>query len=564
MSVVSLTVNAIHYEIRPADDTALIPHSRIVRLGDRPKAEQFIANLVQQNAHQKNALVGLVGRDVSGGATLEQSLVDGLLGKALILTRGATATGGSASRPPTATPRVPAPDGNDLIDGSQILSASMKAYLKQTHAETPAISQAGGGNQPDSELTANTATQPARSDYEAVIEIAGQHLSKKQSLQVLTGTGQSHKKYPANDTGQKHRSLVRFQNLDNSPVRLSLAIPMKGSAQPMLLPLHDQIRVHEKGNNKPLWDNVLVPVKPLQFLTTEQQKDRADLLQNGWLYLFWNGKLWRELKVSENGRLQDVDLARYRPAKADKRPAEGHWLDAIWVPYRLNGEPQTQLLFAASALQWSWSVIQAFEADPASCQQNCATVESLQGYQAHAEFDEEPTQSGAIKKASLASMASQHLLERQQKQGIAVAYLPKVGAELRIRLKDDLGNILSNIDFDLDLGGERVSAKTDANGLLVVAIPAELTQSRLHFYRKDKAVTVQDFALQLNELPPADTVKGLQARLNNLGFVAGPVDGISGRKTRAATRAFQARHDLLIDGISGPQTQNRLIEEHQS
>lgn len=43
-------------------------------------------------------------------------------------------------------------------------------------------------------------------------------------------------------------------------------------------------------------------------------------------------------------------------------------------------------------------------------------------------------------------------------------------------------------------------------------------------------------------------VMDLQAGLNGLGFDAGPVDGIAGRGTKAALRAFQLEYGLLADG----------------
>ncbi len=50
------------------------------------------------------------------------------------------------------------------------------------------------------------------------------------------------------------------------------------------------------------------------------------------------------------------------------------------------------------------------------------------------------------------------------------------------------------------------------------------------------------------------TVRGYQARLAELGFDPGPIDGICGPKTIAAVRAFQAARGLVVDGIVGPQT----------
>ncbi len=50
------------------------------------------------------------------------------------------------------------------------------------------------------------------------------------------------------------------------------------------------------------------------------------------------------------------------------------------------------------------------------------------------------------------------------------------------------------------------------------------------------------------------SVRAVQARLRELGFDPGPVDGIRGPKTDAAVRAFQVSRGLVVDGIVGPKT----------
>lgn len=46
----------------------------------------------------------------------------------------------------------------------------------------------------------------------------------------------------------------------------------------------------------------------------------------------------------------------------------------------------------------------------------------------------------------------------------------------------------------------------------------------------------------------SNTVLELQRELNQLGFNAGPVDGVMGARTRSAIRAYQADNELLVDG----------------
>ena len=56
------------------------------------------------------------------------------------------------------------------------------------------------------------------------------------------------------------------------------------------------------------------------------------------------------------------------------------------------------------------------------------------------------------------------------------------------------------------------------------------------------------------------TAKQMQHLLGYLGFYAGSPDGIWGRLSREATRAFQAGYGLEPDGIFGPATEKRILE----
>lgn len=55
-------------------------------------------------------------------------------------------------------------------------------------------------------------------------------------------------------------------------------------------------------------------------------------------------------------------------------------------------------------------------------------------------------------------------------------------------------------------------------------------------------------------------MRDIQQALNDLGFNAGVVDGIRGRRTIKAIKAFQRKNRLFPDGIVGPKTRAKLFK----
>ena len=56
-----------------------------------------------------------------------------------------------------------------------------------------------------------------------------------------------------------------------------------------------------------------------------------------------------------------------------------------------------------------------------------------------------------------------------------------------------------------------------------------------------------------------DEVAALQEMLNAVGLDCGAADGIYGKKTMAAVKAFQEAYGLSVDGLCGPLTWNKLM-----
>lgn len=99
-------------------------------------------------------------------------------------------------------------------------------------------------------------------------------------------------------------------------------------------------------------------IKPVRFADPEGLH-LAPLRDNGRLYIFVGGYLWRELVVSDDGNtFRDINLAKYQGC--DQRPPDDGMeteIGAITVPHRLNGGP-VLLQIAFSEIPWSWALIE--------------------------------------------------------------------------------------------------------------------------------------------------------------------------------------------------------------
>jgi peptidoglycan hydrolase-like protein with peptidoglycan-binding domain len=75
-----------------------------------------------------------------------------------------------------------------------------------------------------------------------------------------------------------------------------------------------------------------------------------------------------------------------------------------------------------------------------------------------------------------------------------------------------------------------------------------------------KILGVSALALGLLVVSPAiyaqssDEIQQAQQALKDKGFDPGPIDGVDGQKTKAATKEFQKSQNLNADGRLGPQT----------
>jgi hypothetical protein len=143
--------------------------------------------------------------------------------------------------------------------------------------------------------------------------------------------------------------------------------------------------------------------------------------------------------------------------------------------------------------------------------------------------------------------------------------LARKQTRLRLIVRDIDGEPLGGKKYKLSVGDKSYEGVLQDDALLDRPIPADAVDGELTVWSDEDFPEYADtWKLKLGHLDPVDTLSGMQARLNNLGYDCGPVDNADGPLTQAAVRAFQKDHNLDVDGIPGPQTQSALAGEYGS
>lgn len=163
---------------------------------------------------------------------------------------------------------------------------------------------------------------------------------------------------------------------DNHPGDLVLSIPRRdGGAISLSLLQHARSNIEQKEYQ----ENTLMRVKPLAEIdnnlpvSTDHTRVNTGkgvaLLRPGYLYIFRNDELWRELEIDPAGMMSDVDLNYAREefdgsesSDNSSRPSEGKWLTDVLVPVFLQGQAvMHQTRMAYSEVQWDWSYVRHLE-----------------------------------------------------------------------------------------------------------------------------------------------------------------------------------------------------------
>jgi N-acetylmuramoyl-L-alanine amidase len=135
---------------------------------------------------------------------------------------------------------------------------------------------------------------------------------------------------------------------------------------------------------------------------------------------------------------------------------------------------------------------------------------------------------------------------------------------INVRVQDPAKQPIKNAPYKLVLEGLELKGTTDGDGWVKGVIPPQATFGTLIVWPDPADETdMSMWRVSLGHLDPLETTTGIKARLNNLGYWCGEINDQQDVRYDAAVRRFQEDHNLVVDGIVGPQTRGRLQNEHK-
>jgi len=133
-----------------------------------------------------------------------------------------------------------------------------------------------------------------------------------------------------------------------------------------------------------------------------------------------------------------------------------------------------------------------------------------------------------------------------------------IRTHIRFLVEDFEANALATKKYKLEVGGEVFEGTTAGDGLIEHVVLASEKTGKLQVWLNDKKTSSIFWPLDIGDLEPYEEKRGVQARLNNLGYSCGTVDGIIGPNTKAAIKAFKINNGRSANDVLSGATKRKL------
>jgi hypothetical protein len=134
--------------------------------------------------------------------------------------------------------------------------------------------------------------------------------------------------------------------------------------------------------------------------------------------------------------------------------------------------------------------------------------------------------------------------------------------KLRLVLEDIYEKPIAGAQCALLIDGQVFQLTTDGHGKLEQEIPLDAKDGVLTIRGDQTPFANEVIPIKIGHLDPVDELTGQIARLNNLGYFAGPVDGSDDDAFESAVEEFQCDHSLTVNGKCDAATQDKLKQVH--
>jgi hypothetical protein len=134
--------------------------------------------------------------------------------------------------------------------------------------------------------------------------------------------------------------------------------------------------------------------------------------------------------------------------------------------------------------------------------------------------------------------------------------------KLCLVLEDCYEKPIAGAHCALLVDGHTYQATTDGNGKLEQEIPLDAKGGTLTIRGDQTPFANEVLSIKIGHLDPVDEISGQVARLNNLGYFAGKLDGSDTDAFQSAVQEFQCDHSLTVNGNCDAQTQSKLKQVH--
>lgn len=133
---------------------------------------------------------------------------------------------------------------------------------------------------------------------------------------------------------------------------------------------------------------------------------------------------------------------------------------------------------------------------------------------------------------------------------------------LHLVFRDDEGEAFANVPFELRGPGVEHRGTTGADGSLHVELPLDTPHAEVSIFGIVKRLELAHLDPTWDDDEDRPIVAGIQARLANLGYDPGPVDGLLGPRTTRAIRAFEIDRAMTPTGHVSRALASRLGSDH--